>query len=302
MITTILTGISTFFLLYNRFGLSIYIVASISLGASCFIWFANKYHSHSVLQIDVLAYQSNLKAVSPMMKFITFFVLMIMCIFSKRIFYGFLLGVIVSLITVIIGGLDIKKYINLISLPMSFLMLSCIVLLFYFDKSPSGILNFKIFGYYMVMSSKTQLDASLVISRSIGALACLYAISVNTPMSDLIEALHKLKVPKILINLMYLIYRYTFLVIDIHNKLRTATESRLGFSTFKKSMKSSGLIYAKLFARSYADANVSFDAMESRCFDKQIRFYSSEQTVRNIEKVGAISIIGIFFVLLIFTL
>ncbi len=302
MITTILSVISVFFLLYKRFGLPIYGVVGIAIAVGLFIWQANKHHSHSILQIDVLAHKSKLKPVSPMIKFITFFGLMLMCIFSKQPFYGFLLALLVSIIIVFVGGLDVRKYINLISLPMSFLMLSCIVLLFYFSKSATGILNFPIGRYYICMNKETQIAATLVIARSIGALTCLYAISVNTPMSDLIEALYKMRCPKILINLMYLIYRYTFLVMDIHNKLRTATVSRLGFSSFKKSMKSSGLVYSKLFARSYANANVSFDAMESRCFNTQIRFYSRPQQARMVESVVAGMLLVGFFILLLFTM
>ncbi len=302
MITTILSVISTFFLLYGRFGWPIYGVVAFAIAVGLFVWTANKHHSHSILQIDVLAHKSKLKSISPTIKFITFFSLMVMCIFSKRIFYGLLLFVLVSLITVYVGGLDIKKYINLISLPMSFLMLSCLVLLFEFNTVGNGVLNFKIFGYYLVMTKATQIAASLVISRSMGALVCLYAISVTTPMSDLIETLHKLRCPKILINLMYLIYRYAFLVMDIHNTLKTATVSRLGFSDFKKSMKSSGLIYTKLFMRSYANANVSFDAMESRCFNTEIRFYSRPQKPHIPETIAAGVLVMGFLVLLIVTI
>ncbi len=302
MITTILSIILTFFLLYDRFNLPIYGVIGISMAVGLFIWQANKHHSHSILSIDVLAHQSKLKKISPRIKFITFFTLMVMCIFSKRVFYGLLLFCIVSLIIVIAGGLDVRKYINLISLPMSFLMLSCLVILFQFEDSPIGVLNFNIFGIYIVMTKATQIVASLVIARSMGALSCLYAISVTTPMSDLIETLHKLRCPNILINLMYLIYRYAFLVMDIYNKLKVATDSRLGFSDFKSSMKSSGLIYTKLFMRSYANANVSFDAMESRCFDTQIRFYSRPQKAHIPETIVATFLVVVFFILLIVTI
>ncbi len=302
MITTFLSIISTFFLFYGRFGLPAYGVWAIAVCIGVFVWIANKHHSHSILVIDVLAHKSKLKPLSPVIKFITFFSLMVMCIFSQRIFYGFILFVFISFIIVFASGLDVKKYINLISLPMSFLMLSCLVLLFQFESSPVGVLNFRLFNWYLVMTKDTQIAASLVIARSMGALSCLYAISVSTPMSDLIEALHKLKCPNILINLMYLIYRYAFLVMDIYNKLKVATESRLGFSDFNDSMKSSGLIYTKLFMRSYANANVSFDAMESRCFDTQIRFYSRPQKAHTKESIAAIILVVGFFVLLMVTI
>jgi len=110
-------------------------------------------------------------------------------------------------------------------------------------------------------------------------------------MPDIIGVLRRVRCPDIIIDLMYLIYRYIFILLSLHDDMRNAAKSRLGFKDYHTSMRSTGKIYANLLARSYQFASRNFDAMESRCYDTGIRFLISRINVTSMQIVVAATLL-----------
>ena len=91
-------------------------------------------------------------------------------------------------------------------------------------------------------------------------------------MPDIIGVLRRVRCPELIIDLMYLIYRYVFILLSLHHDMHDAAKSRLGFKDYRTSLRATGMIYSNLFVRSYQFASRNFDAMESRCYDAGISF------------------------------
>ncbi len=109
-------------------------------------------------------------------------------------------------------------------------------------------------------------------------------------MSELIGVLRRARCPDVLIGLMYLIYRYIFVLLSMYHTMRSAAKSRLGYVDYRTSIRTTGNLYSNLLARSYRHANRNFDAMESRCFDTEIRFLESEKKVTVVHAATAIGL------------
>ena len=277
MITAILAMVFTWCLLFGRMPQPLLILTCVGLGV--FLIFFSRHKHSQALSIDVLAQNSRLKDINPMLKFWTLLSLMVICVASSSVFTGVFLILAMLTLAVFVGGLSLHRYVHILALPVSFLLIGGLALLFQVSSEPIGVLNFNVFGYWLSVTAKAQSQTALIIIRALGAVSCLCVLSLTTPMSDIIGVLRRVRCPDIIIDLMFLIYRYIFVLLSLHYEMRTAAKSRLGFINYRNSVRSTGQIYSNLLVRSFQYANKNFDAMESRCYDTGIRFLERRNKV-----------------------
>ena len=87
---------------------------------------------------------------------------------------------------------------------------------------------------------------------------------MNTPVTDLTMALEKLHVPRLLVELMELIYRFIFVLAETAEHIHTAQDSRLGYQGFRRSVSSLGMLSSMVFLRAWRKAERIYTALESR--------------------------------------
>ncbi len=295
MITSMLAMIVVWCLFYGRISWIILLPICIMLGIA--LSFLGRHKHTGILTIDVLAYGSNLNKVNSILKASTVFFLLVLCIWSKSPIVGIFLAIAVLILIVYVGGLKLDIYVHFLLLPVSFLLVSGLALLFEVVSYDKGIINIYIFNFWLSVTSEAQIRATIVMCRALGGLSCVYLLSLTTPMSEIISVLRTMHCPEIIIELMYLIYRYIFILLFMYNTMHDAAKSRLGFINFGTSVRTTGSIYSNLLSRSYRQANINFDAMESRCFDSQIRFLDNSKKVKIAHVLFAAGII--IFTLLI---
>lgn len=253
------------------------ILGVLCLGFAFFFARAYRHQHDGKLDVDSLAQHSKLNRVNPILKLWATLVLILICVASTSPWIGLCLTLLMFVLTVFVGGIKTHEYIGLMSTPLMFLLMSGLALLFDVANTASGLINIPLFGHYLVVTPLAQATGALIMARALGAISCLYFLSLSTPMAEIIGVMRRMKVPSLMIELMYLIYRYTFVLLEMHRLMKNASKSRLGFAGFSTSVKTTGLIYANLMARSYRKAMVNFDAMESRCYDGEIRFLESDK-------------------------
>ena len=270
MITAVLTFVFAWSLLYQQIPQPFLFLLCTGLGI---VFTLTHRHRHSqFLSNDVLAQASRLRKVNPALKFWTLLALMIISVASRNPYTGLFLTLAMFIVAVLVSGASAHHYAQVMMLPVSFLLIGGIALLYEVSYGPTGVLNLNVFGVWLSVSAKAQLQTTLVISRAFGAVSCLCVLSITTPMPDIICVLRRVRCPDFIVDLMYLIYRYIFILISLHHEMRNAAKSRLGFRDYRTSLRATGKIYANLLARSYGFASRNFDAMESRCYDTGITF------------------------------
>jgi cobalt/nickel transport system permease protein len=258
-------------------------------GLGIFLAVAGRHRHSPFIFIDVLAQNSGFKNVNPALKFWTLFALMIICVTSKNNVTGMFFLIIAAILATTVGRIRLGQYIHILALPVSFLLIGGLALLYEISPQPIGVLNLNIFGLWLSVSASAQARTSLIVARAFGAVSCLCLIGLTTPMPDIIGVLRRVRCPSLIIDLMYLIYRYIFILLSLHHEMRTAAKSRLGFRDYRTSMNATAQIYANLLARSYPFAGKNFDAMESRCYDTGIVFLESRNKITFLQ--GSVSAI-----------
>jgi len=224
------------------------------------------------------------------MKFITVLILMVLCISAKTPAVGLFLTTVMLLLIVFVGGMKLHDYVHLLALPISFLLLSGLALLFEIMKQPTGVLGIPVFSVWFCISRSAQIQTALVIARALGAVSCLYLLSLTTPMSEIIGVLRRLHCPDLIIELMYLIYRYIFILLSMYHTMQDAAKSRLGYINYRANVRTTGNLYSNLLSRSYRLAGQNFDAMESRCYGTKIRFLEKKKPVTGTHALAAVGV------------
>lgn len=87
---------------------------------------------------------------------------------------------------------------------------------------------------------------------------------ITTPFTAMLQALRWFKVPAVVVETLAYIYRYVFLLYDEFSSMRSSAQARGGFSRFKSTTSTSGLIAAQIFMRSYDRADRVWQAMRAR--------------------------------------
>lgn len=256
--------------------------------------------SHNLLNIDGIAQKSKLSNLNPEFKILIGFLSLILCISINSYLIFVVISVTMIVSVIYLGGLRLREYIPILKLPLTFLFFSSLAILFRILKSPDGIMNIPFFKGYLSITHHSLVQAFKVSARAFCGITCLFMISLTTPISDIIGVLRRMKVPNIMIELMYLIYRYMMILIEMNSKMTVAAASRQGYGSMKASYRSMLGIASNLLVLSFRKASISFDAMEARGYDGHIEFWQEEKKLQRKEIIaGTVYVAVLALVILI---
>lgn len=258
-----------------------------------------KYHNHSLLDIDKIAQKSGLNYLNAGYKLFVGVLALIICVASQSLIIMSIIGVSMLLITVILGKIEMNKYIHLLLIPSIFILISSIAVLIQLSRVKLGIINIPIGNMYISMTKSSLEKTFFIIVRAYSALTCLYMINLTTPMQEIIRVMGIIRIPSIIIELMYLIYRYITILLDVHNQMTVAVESRMGYHNWRNSFRSMGGIASNLLVIAFKKSSVSFDAMESRNYRGTLSFWEEEKTLHLKEFIVALIYFAFIFGIMI---
>ena len=224
-----------------------------------------------MLTIDKLCYNSKLRYVNAGEKFAFTMITLLLCVCSRSIVIACIVLTATGILTVYKGGIPLFRYVRFMTVPLAFLILSTLAIIFNISRTPLDLFAIPIGNWYLTGSKEAILYALQLILTALSSVSCLYFLSFNTPMPDILNVLGSLHCPKILMELMLLIYRFIFILLSVSSAITNSQHSRLGNKDYKTSLKSFSALASVLLVRSFKRANALYDAMESRCYDGTIR-------------------------------
>jgi len=224
-----------------------------------------------MITIDHLSYRSKLRYVNASEKFIYAVVTLVLCVASRSILVSLIVLALNAVLTLGLGGIPYPRYRKLMLIPLGFLILSTIAIIVNISKTPLDAYAFAVGSYYITGSRASLWLAARLILTALASVSCLYFLSLNTTMVDIQLVMHKMHFPMLIREMMLLIYRFIFLLMAVSKNITTAQHSRLGNKDFKTSVRSFGTMVSVLLVLSVKRANEMYDAMESRCYEGNIR-------------------------------
>lgn len=223
-----------------------------------------------MITIDKLCYNSKLRYENAGEKFAFSMITLLFCVMSRSIAVACIVLAVTGILTVYKGGIPVSRYLQFITVPLAFLLMSTAAIVLNLKRAPLDLFSIPIGGWYLTGSTEALLYALQLILTALSAVSCLYFLSMTTPMPDILNVLGKLHCPKLMIELMLLIYRFIFVLLDTAYYISTSQNSRLGNKDYKTSMKSFGCLGSILMIRAVKRSNALYSAMEARCYDGTI--------------------------------
>lgn len=215
---------------------------------------------------DRYAYSSRLKEVDPIPKLWFSLTVLLVCLFSESISVGLVTALVMGVLTVRLGGQRPETVLHFLKIPLAFLVIGCAtIVLRPISEETEALCAFHLLGQFRWGITVGYLQMGLMVfCKAVGAISAMYFLSLNTPVTDLTMALGRLHVPRLLVELMELIYRFIFVLMDTAGRIRVAQESRLGYQGFRQSLECVGTMLSLVFLRAWRQGDRVYAALEAR--------------------------------------
>ena len=181
-----------------------------------------------------------------------------------------------------------RFYLKLLWYPIILVAITCVIIALFFGYQ-EPLTEVSLLGLrWTVFKDGITLGINTFF-RVAGGLSTQFFLVLTTPMTSILLILRKARVPKVLIEISLLVYRYIFVFIEVMETMHTAQELRLGYSGIRKRLRSISLLIGSLFIRTLEQGERTFTAMNARGYDGEIR------TLDDLARPSVRSIIGIVF-------
>ena len=251
--------------------------------------------------LEYYSYNSKINSWNPHLKFWYSMVLIVLGIILSNIYISISIVFICGFITIFLGKISLKKYIDFFKVPTIFLLISVAVININFSKNITDFYYFNIEDLYIYTTDENIKKSCILFWRALSGVSSMYMLALSTSLNEIIYVMKKARTPKIIIELMYLVYRFIFIMRDSYKSMRKSIESRLGFRDYRTSLLSFGKIISNILIVSLRKSNSFYDSMESRDYKGEIRFFIKEKGINKKAIIGMGLSIIYLIVLYIFT-
>lgn len=231
------------------------------------------------IQIDTLAYTNRLRWLAPEQKLLFAIALLIISAFTHPPIQ-IVIAVWMSVWTVVYAGIPVKTYLKLVYVATLFWVTSLPALLINsVDIShlnlvqADALAGFNFSSYYIYISHHGMQQGFTILTRAIASLSCLYFVMLTIPFAEILQTLRHLGVPALVTDLLLLMYRFIFVLLNTATELWTAQQSRGGYRTFSSGMNSLALLIGQLFKRTLENYQQISLSLASRGFNGEFRVW-----------------------------
>ena len=220
--------------------------------------------------MDYIAHHNELTEYNPYVKLFITVILLIVTLALDNLYFDVFVFVVMSIAILAIAKISYKSYLKFLSIPMAFLIITCIFLLFFFGKG-EVIYETGIWG--IVITDDSWHYAVYTFMRVMGCLPCLGFLALTTPIARILNCLRNLKVPVILVEIALLMYNAIFIFLNEIDTMQKAQETRLGYHSYWSSLKSLGALISTIFLRSLDKSETLQHSLDSRGYTGELPVY-----------------------------
>ena len=162
----------------------------------------------------------------------------------------------ISLVLLFVSGENYKRILLRLAEPVFFSFTIVLLKAISIDRFP-----------HLGINPSAVPEAVLIVSRVLGASLAALFLTMTTPAYKLIEAAAWLRMPRALVELSLITYRYLFVLMEDMLTVYQAQKVRLGYSGAGVSIRSLGTLCGAVFVRAYSRAEAAADSMELRGYE-----------------------------------
>lgn len=243
-------------------------------------------HAHGVHTIDRLAYRSGLRGWNAGFKTVLSLGTLALCLAADRAAVSAAVLAACAALQRGKGRLPLREYLGLLAVPLGFALLGGLAVACDLSAVPAGDWCLRLPGVYLCVSADSARFAAALVLKAMGAVSALYLLALTTTAGELVGVLRRAHLPPLLCTLLYLLYRFVFVLLDTYGRMRDAAGARLGWRDFRTSCRTFGGTAGNLLVLALRRARVYDDAMAARGCDGEVRFLDEPKPVRAAQVAG----------------
>lgn len=222
-----------------------------------------------MFEVDELAYRSAALKWSPAGKFLFAISLLVASLLASTL--------IVPLFVLIIGvallGYSVRfrfpRVIGLLVLEgVGIIILGGLVIAIVTPGEAVWSLDLRLFE--LTFSDAGLATASLVTLRALAGISIMLFFATSTPIPHFADMLVRLRVPKEFAEMMVMVYRYSFMLLDEAGRMHLAAQCRLGFRGRMNTLRTYAKMMVGMFIRSMETAERSNVGMQCRNYQSGV--------------------------------
>ncbi len=231
-----------------------------------------------MVSLDQVAQRSAMVCWNTSWKALLAILPLIACVAANSISFAAGVLAVMSGVTLFFGKTPWRVYCRLFAVPLVFLLTGTAAILVEFVSQPTGLFFLRAPWFCLCITEESMQAAALAFGKSVGAVSCLYMLALSTPSHRFIAVMARWRVPKILTELMTLIYRFLFILLEVQEEMAASAAARLGGNGFSATARTFTGMASTLFLTAMARASAAYDAMEARCYDGELAFLEPAET------------------------
>lgn len=202
-----------------------------------------------MLTFDKYAYNNRLVHIHPIIKGVIYLLLLGIS-FSE--IPSLQLGLLIAIapLTCYVAHVYWVTYSKWVMVTFPFVFLSLVTVMVSFsNRQQEMLISIPLFNGFMGVTQHSVIRTSIILLRVYCSLLSTYFFILTVPFQQLLILLRYLRLPRFLLDIIVLMYRFIFLFIHEFIVMRDTLDLKFGFGTFKQSYKSMGLLANQFFTR-----------------------------------------------------
>ncbi len=252
-------------------------------------------HSNLSGHIDSYAHTNSLAKNSPTTKILFALSMLVLSVLSPSPVVPLTMFIVAVVLLIGVAQIPGRFILDLLTYPLAFAGVSCVFIALFFGYGATlAQVTFPWFTWTVYGNGITLAVATFF--RVLGAISAMFLLVLTTSMTDLFISLRKAHMPKVLIEISLLVYRYIFVFMEVAARMTTAQKLRLGQTSWLRRIRSTSLIAVNLFIRTMEQGERTFVAMNARGYDGNIRLLDDQPKPSRLAIAGIV-VFNILFAL-----
>ncbi|GFN23511.1 cobalt ECF transporter T component CbiQ [Thermanaeromonas sp. C210] len=226
-----------------------------------------------MLSIERYAYSNKWRKVHPGEKVALAVGTLVLALNAGCLWTSLAILALTAWLLVAVAGVPLRFYLRLLVIPLAFLAAGVIALVITvtWEGSREMLYSVSIGSLTVGIAGQDVVRAGRLLLRVLSGVSCLYFLALTTPVTEIMRVFRRVGIPSLFLELMALVYRFTFVLWETAASMYVSQASRLGYSSWCRSLSSLGQLVANLFLKSFQRSQMLNAALLARGFDGEFR-------------------------------
>ena len=243
--------------------------------------------------LEDIAQKNGLREVNTNLKLATGLGAILLCLLSTSYIAPLFIALVLTCAILFLARVDAKTYAELFVVPLWFAIMSVagIILI---TGGQDVFWSWNILPSFSLSVTRESINQGIfVFCRVLGGMSAMCFIALTTPMTSIFTAFRQYRIPEIIIELMMIIHRTIFILMDQVVQIYTAQVMRLGYSTIKESIHSCASLCGAAFIASWNAGEDLVQAMDARCYSGKFAVLGENRPVEKKPLLALVAFLSI---------